>query len=121
MSQFLGYRCSICHKEILPNSIVYTCPNCGGNLDILLDYKNIQTKYQIEDITSRTDFSLWRYLPLLPVEDPGGVGTPLRSAGWTPLYTPQQLTESWGCRVSGLKTRGVTPRPLSKIVPVQWL
>lgn len=109
MSQFLGYRCSICHKEILPNSIVYTCPNCGGNLDVILDYKNIQTKYQIEDITSRTDFSLWRYLPLLPVEDPGGVGTPLRSAGWTPLYTPQQLTEKLGLQNFWLKDEGRNP------------
>jgi threonine synthase len=109
MSQYLGYRCSICKKEFLPASIMYTCPHCGGNLDVELDYKNILSKYQIEDITSRTDFSLWRYLPLLPVDDPGGVGTPLRAAGWTPLYTPPALVKTLGLEHFWIKDEGRNP------------
>ncbi|MHC1739989.1 MAG: threonine synthase [Anaerolineaceae bacterium] len=109
MSQYIGYRCSICNKEFLPASIMYTCPNCGGNLDVELDYKAIQTKYQVEDITSRTDFSLWRYLPLLPVDDPGGVGTPLRAAGWTPLYTPPLLAKKLGLEHFWIKDEGRNP------------
>jgi threonine synthase len=109
MSQYIGYRCSICHKEFLPASILYTCPNCGGNLDVELDYKAIQTKYQIEDIISRTDFSLWRYLPLLPVTDPGGIGTPLRAAGWTPLYTPPLMVTKLGLEHLWIKDEGRNP------------
>jgi threonine synthase len=109
MSQYIGYRCSICKKEYLPASILYTCPKCGGNLDVELDYKAIQTKYQIEDITSRTDFSLWRYLPLLPVSDPGGEGTPLRAAGWTPLYTPPLLVKKLGLDQLWIKDEGRNP------------
>ena len=55
MSQYLGYKCSICGKEYLPESIIYTCSECGGNVDVVLDYKGIAAKYQVEDITSRTD------------------------------------------------------------------
>jgi threonine synthase len=78
-------------------------------LDVELDYKAIQTKYQIEDIISRTDFSLWRYLPLLPVTDPGGIGTPLRAAGWTPLYTPPLMVTKLGLEHLWIKDEGRNP------------
>jgi threonine synthase len=109
MTQYIGYKCSICGKEYLPASILYTCTSCGGNLDVVLDYKAIQAKYQIEDITSRTDYSLWRYLPLLPVEDPGGETTTLRFAGWTPLYTPPALANKLGLEHMWIKDEGKNP------------
>jgi threonine synthase len=109
MNHYTGYHCSICNAEFEPASILYTCPKCGGNLDVVLDYAAIQKNYQIEDITSRTDFSLWRYLPLLPVEDPGGEGTPLRFAGWTPLYEPPALTKSLGLQHFWMKDEGRNP------------
>lgn len=109
MIQYIGYKCSICGKEYLPASILYTCTSCGGNLDVVLDYKAIQAKYQIEDITSRTDYSLWRYLPLLPVDDPGGETTTLRFAGWTPLYTPPALAKKLGLEHLWIKDEGKNP------------
>lgn len=109
MAQYLGYRCSLCNNEFAPTSILYTCPKCGGNLDVLLDIKQIKTKYQIEDITSRSDTSLWRYLPLLPVTDPGGEGTPLRTAGWTPLYEPPALEAELGLERLWVKDEGRNP------------
>jgi threonine synthase len=109
MAQYIGYKCSICGAEYLPASIVYTCSKCGGNLDVILDLKKIQAKYQVEDITSRTDYSLWRYLPLLPVEDPGGENTTLRSAGWTPLYSPPALMQKLGLEHFWIKDEGRNP------------
>lgn len=109
MAQYLGYRCSLCNNEFAPTSILYTCPKCGGNLDVLLDIKQIKSKYQIEDITSRSDTSLWRYLPLLPVTDPGGEGTPLRTAGWTPLYEPPALEAELGLERLWVKDEGRNP------------
>jgi len=89
----LGYRCTLCDRAYAPGEVQYTCPQDGGNLDILYDYVSIRTNYQPEDILAGTEYSLWRYLPLLPVEDPGGNATPLRAAGWTPLYSPSYLKE----------------------------
>ncbi|KAF0111034.1 MAG: threonine synthase [Chloroflexi bacterium] len=109
MAQYLGYQCSICKKEFLPVSVIYTCPKCGGNLDVILDFTHIKQKYQVEDITSRSDFSLWRYLPLLPVADPGGEATPLHFAGWTPLYSPSGLMKSLGLKQFWLKDEGKNP------------
>ncbi len=93
MTKFVGYRCSLCRTEYLPGQVTYTCPRDGGNLDIELDYDAIRQKFQPEDLTSRSEGSLWRYLPLIPVPDPGGEGTPLRAAGWTPVFSLKRLAE----------------------------
>ena len=106
---FVGYRCSLCGKEYGREDAQYTCPADGGNLDVVLDYEGIRKKYQVEDITTRTDASLWRYLPLLPVTDPGGEGTPLRAAGWTPLYQPPALAKTLGMRQLWVKDEGRNP------------
>jgi threonine synthase len=109
MEAFIGYTCSLCGKEYLPGEVMYTCPIDGGNLDVNLDYEAIKRKYNVEDITCRQDFSLWRYLPLLPVADPGGEGTPLRMAGWTPVYSPPALMKQLNLRHLWIKDEGRNP------------
>ena len=109
MPKFIGFRCSICQTEYAPGEVTYTCPNDGGNLDVVLDYASIRQKYEINDIVSRTDFSLWRYLPLLPVDDPGGEGTPLRMAGWTPTYYSARLAEKLGLKNLWIKDESRNP------------
>jgi threonine synthase len=84
---WLGYRCSLCGAEYAPTFDAYVCPLHGerGNLDIVLDYAALRARHSPADF-AEGEPSLWRYLPLLPVDDPGLEGTPLRAAGWTPLY-----------------------------------
>jgi threonine synthase len=109
MGKFVGYRCSLCHTEYLPGQVTYTCPKDGGNLDVVLDYDAIRQKLQPEDLTSRSEDSLWRYLPLLPVPDPGGERTPLRAAGWTPVYSLARLAEPLGLKYVWLKDESRNP------------
>jgi threonine synthase len=109
MKEFVGYRCSICKTEYTPTEVTYTCPRDGGNLDVVLDYASINQRYQPADLFSRTDFSLWRYLPLLPVADPGGEGTPLRAAGWTPLFSPPAIMKKLGMDQLWIKDEGRNP------------
>jgi threonine synthase len=109
MKEFTGYRCSLCGAEYLPGQVTYTCPKDGGNLDVVLDYEEIKKKFQIEDITSRDEPSLWRYLPLLPVKDPGGEGTPLRMAGGTPVYEPPALKKELKLNQLWIKDEGRNP------------
>ena len=109
MSTFLGYRCSLCGAEYGPGEVTYTCPRDGGNLDVVLDLESIRRKYRPEDITSRSEASLWRYLPLLPVDDPGPERSALRSAGWTPTYAPQSLAASLGLKQFWVKDEGRNP------------
>lgn len=109
MSKFTGYRCSLCGTEYLPGQVTYTCPKDGGNLDIELEYDFIKKKYQPEDITSRGDFSLWRYEPLLPVGIPKGEATPLHLAGWTPVFKLPRLAEKLGLKHLWLKDESRNP------------
>src|SRR5689334_1643236 len=98
MAKFSGYRCSLCGAEYLPGQVTYICPKDGGNLDVLLDFEALKKKYHPEDITSRTEPSLWKYLPLLPVEEPAGSATPLHAAGGTPVYALPQMAEKLGLK-----------------------
>ena len=94
MEKFLGYKCSVCGQEYKPAEVTYVCPNDGGVLDVVLDFDAVKKTAGPLDIQASPDFSIWRYLPLLPVSDPGHLGTPLRSVGWTPVYSPPQLAKS---------------------------
>ncbi len=109
MEKFIGYRCSLCGKEYGPTEVTYTCPLDGGNLDVVLDYEHIQKEVSVSTITNSADPSLWRYLPILPVGDPGGVGTPLRAAGGTPIFEPTQLTKNLGIKRLWIKDEGKNP------------
>ncbi|MBU0511715.1 MAG: threonine synthase [Chloroflexi bacterium] len=105
---FTGYQCSICGAQYAPDEITYTCPKDGGNLDVILDYASIKI-HSVDDLILRDDASLWRYLPLLPVGDPGGYGTPLRAAGWTPVFSPVPLAQSLGLQHLWVKDESRNP------------
>lgn len=109
MKNFAGYKCSLCGTEYLPGQVTYTCPKDGGNLDIVLDHDSIRKKFQPEDITSRTETSLWRYLPLLPVDEPDGDSTPLHASGWTPVFSLPRLAEKLHLKHLWLKDESRNP------------
>ncbi len=109
MQFFTGYKCSLCGTEYLPNQITYTCPKDNGNLDIVLDIDFIKRKIQPEDITSREEASLWKYLPLLPVAPPQGESTPLHASGMTPVFALPQLAKSLHLKHLWLKDESRNP------------
>ncbi len=110
MDKFIGYECSVCGKKYgNQGEIDYVCPEDGGNLNVILDYEKIQEKYQIEDITSQVEASMWRYLPLLPVSDPGYRQTPFRNVGWSANYHPFNLAKRYGFESLWVKDESKNP------------
>ena len=109
MKKFIGYQCSLCGAKFLPGQATYTCPRDGGNLDVILDIEEIKAKYQPEDIFCRSDFSLWRYLPLLPVQDIESGTTPLHAAGWTPVFSLPELADELGLASLWVKDESRNP------------
>ncbi|MFQ5943575.1 MAG: threonine synthase, partial [Anaerolineales bacterium] len=81
----------------------------GSNLDVRLDYAAIRSTTSIDAISSSNESSIWRYLPLLPVEDPGNQGTQLRAVGWTPLIRSGRLAEGLGLSALWFKDDGRNP------------
>ena len=108
-NKFLTYKCSLCEREYDPDQLIYTCPIDGGNLDIVYDYPALKSTLTRNAVTGSKENSLWRYLPLLPVQDPQGEGTPLRSAGWTSIYSPQVLREQLGIPLLWVKDESQNP------------
>ena len=106
--KFTGYQCSICGAQFAPDEVTYTCPMDGGNLDVILDYEAIKN-HSVDDLIRGSDASLWRYLPLLPVGDPGGHATPLRATGWTPIFSPAPLAQNLGLQHLWVKDESRNP------------
>ncbi len=109
MNKFLGYTCSLCGTEYACSQELYVCPKDGGNLDVVLDIATLKRKYEASDLTSREEKTLWRYLPLLPVVDPGYDGTPFRMTGGTPVYSPASLRTELSLKNLWVKDEGKNP------------
>lgn len=109
MPNFSGYRCSLCGREYPPEAIMYTCPQDGGNLDVVIDVAAVNQAHSPRSIAESADASMWRYLPLLPVPDPGGQGTPLRAVGWTPVYRSPRLNRQFDLRDLWVKDESRNP------------
>lgn len=108
MGNFIGYLCSICGKEYQPGEVTYTCPDDNGILDVLLDY-DVLVKKSTDDLINKSEASLWRYFPLIPVSNLIGEGTILRSAGWTPTYSPPQIKKELGLKQLWVKDESSNP------------
>lgn len=106
--KYTGYQCSLCGIKYDVDEVTYTCPIDGGNLDVLLDYDALKILGR-EGLIFQQEPSLWRYLPLLPVSDPGGLRTPLRVAGWTPIFAPDVLAQELGLEHLWVKDESRNP------------
>jgi threonine synthase len=107
--KFSHYQCSLCGSTYPADRPIYTCPKDGGNLDVVLDYAQIKLEIKPKDISTSHESSLWRYLPLLPVFDPGGNGTPIHAAGYTPLFSPPALKKQYCLKNLWIKDEGRNP------------
>jgi threonine synthase len=75
----------------------------------VLDIANIRNEHKPENVINKDENSLWRYLPLLPVRDPGFSNTPIHTAGWTPVYEPIRLGDELGLRHFYVKDESRNP------------
>ena len=106
-----GYRCTICGKEFPFGPELMTCPDCGekGILDIIYNYSEIRKDFSLtrESLAKNRDNSMWRYSPLMPLED-ADFSKYLR-IGWTPLYESRRLGRELGLKKLYIKDDGLNP------------
>ena len=103
------YECSICKRHYTPDEVTYCCPRDGGNLTVHSDFEEHPVLVDAQSILADREPSIWRYAPLLPVNDPGFCDTPLHQVGLTPLYRPIQLAESLGMENLWIKDESRNP------------
>ena len=109
MDHVLNFHCSLCRQVYQLEEVEYLCPRDGGNLDIILNYDRIRDTLNPDTLFASKDYSLWRYLPLLPVDAPSGANTPLHAAGWTPVFKPLSLAQDVGVERLWVKDESRNP------------
>lgn len=90
MAKVKALKCKECGAEY-PVEPIHVCEFCFGPLEIVYDYSEIK-KYISREKIEKGPKSLWRYVDLLPVENPT-VGL---SAGFTPLIKAENLGKLLG-------------------------
>ncbi len=107
MAKVKGLRCRECGREYAVEPI-HVCEYCFGPLEVIYDYDEIKRSVSRSKIEQGPK-SLWRYLDLLPVENPT-VGL---SAGFTPLKKAENLGKLLGLKNLYIKDDSVNHPTLS--------
>ncbi|MEJ7553835.1 MAG: threonine synthase [Aquificaceae bacterium] len=107
MANVLGLKCRECGREYSLEPI-HVCEYCFGPLEVVYDYDEIKKKVSREKIQEGPK-SLWRYIDLLPVEEPR-VGL---NAGFTPLKKAENLGKMLGLENLYIKDDSVNHPTLS--------
>jgi len=107
MAKLKGLKCRECKREY-PIEPIHVCEFCFGPLEVNYDYDYIKSTISKESI-SKGPKSLWRYIDLLPVENPT-VGL---TAGFTPLKKADKLGKILGLNNLYIKDDSVNHPTLS--------
>lgn len=85
-ARITGLICAKCGAEHGASEARYTCPACGleGILDVQYDYAEMEREVTRDTLRADPERSMKRYLSLLPVESDACF--PRLHTGWTPLY-----------------------------------
>ncbi|WP_312338626.1 threonine synthase [Anaerospora hongkongensis] len=103
-------QCVHCGKEYDPSVDALYCPACGYNdgiLNVVYDYDRISKLFNPVSQKECRVYSMWRYLPLLPVQDAATI--PHLQVGWTPLYQAPLLAAELGVKTCYVKDEGRNP------------
>ena len=109
MNHVLSLKCLICGREFQPDEVEYVCPDHGneGILDVQYDYDLIGRRISQGDLLHDSNYTMWRYKPLLPVEPDSPV--PPLTVGWTPLLRADRLGAEMGLQHLWIKDDGRQP------------
>lgn len=107
MKKILNLQCVQCGKEHKTRDSDYLCNSCGGNLEINYDYKLISKRFDYETLEENTNYDMWRYMDLLPIDNNHGI--PPVQVGWTPLYDAEDLADKLGISKLYIKDEGRNP------------
>ena len=94
MKHIKGYK-SVASGNFYPyeaGKMKYLCDKTGENLEVIYDYDYIRQNFSKDDLKKNSDYSIWRYAPMLPIKTLDNI--PPLQIGWTPLYHSRKLGKS---------------------------
>ncbi|TDT63659.1 threonine synthase [Fonticella tunisiensis] len=109
MAKVKYLQCVKCGKTYSPHEVMYYCPICGieGTLYVIYEYEKLKDKFTRQALGKNREYSLWRYLDILPVENrPESLNL---QVGWTPLYRAVQIQKELGVDCVYVKDDGRNP------------
>lgn len=110
MAYIQGLKCVHCGRVYGSDEAEYYCTACGyhdGILDVVYDYEAVGRELNPATLASNRMYSMWRYLPLLPVCQPQLIPHP--QVGWTPVYDAPKLARELGVARCWVKDEGRNP------------
>ncbi len=105
MTNLTHLECCRCGKQIEARKPQNLC-ECGGPLLARYDLERARQGYSREWL-DHAPSNLWRYMPLLPIANPGSVVS--LGEGMTPLVRARRLGEALGVPNLWIKDDGVNP------------
>ena len=98
--------CSRCGRTHDHRERQHLCP-CGGPLLVDYDLDDVARRVARHGVAARTTLGMWRYLELLPVEDPARIVH--LGEGGTPLVESSRLASRLRLRSVHVKDEGLNP------------
>lgn len=99
-------QCIECGDKYDIGSRFYTCPDCGGLLEVELDLEHARKKIASKDYVSEQP-RVWKYRDFIPVIDDSRIVS--LGEGGTPLIRCDRLAEEVGVRELHVKFEGANP------------
>ncbi len=99
-------QCIECDKKYDISSRFYTCPDCGGLLEVELDLGLVKKKVASRDY-ALTQPRVWKYRDFIPVIDDSKIVS--LGEGGTPLIRCDRLAKEIGVRELHVKFEGANP------------
>ena len=99
-------ECIECGKKLNIGFRSYTCPNCGGLLEVELDLVALKKKLKSRNLGSEQP-RVWKYRDFIPIIDDSKIVS--LGEGGTPLIRCDRLAKEVGIRELYIKFEGANP------------
>ena len=99
-------ECIECGSKFKIDERFYTCPKCGGLLEVEFEPSELKRKLDLKRLKTETP-SVWKYNAFMPILDKTKIIS-LREGG-TPLYRCDHLAKEIGIRELYVKFEGANP------------
>src|SRR5947207_6510347 len=109
MGKVAALECVLCGRTFGEGQVLYTCPVCGGVVDVHYDYDALEASgFGADSLAADPRRTHWRYQDLLPVD--GSVEELVTiPVGDTPVFPLPGLSEWLGGTLPWIKDEGREP------------